>query len=406
MNKLLNLLKACLPTLLVTLFLFGFAEVVARLAFPEFEGQIHSSSKTLGKNFYLTENPPIRIPAKNYALKIEKPLVIILGDSISHGYGMAYEDIYWVRLQKMLKLEQGEQAPEFLSISYYGNNLQDSVGQIEKYLKQHKKIELKEIIYQFNFNDIVPEVYGRRGLHQAEQASKKEFTQDTQPNESSTTASTNADAAVSHRSEKSRFLSAVRAEYMNYSVFLRVAQHYAGKITRKTSGDCMERDLNALGPYTWTYGSKKYAEESQLLWKNFQTALEELKAVADAKGAKLSILISPLLFDIDRQGYHPQYNYLNYDFSCATIDPRAKLAEFAKSLGVELIDPTAYMRSSFEARVAEGNFTPFFLTADENHITPVAASLMAEYLYANTLKKRPLNNLPQNTLIPQDKKGD
>lgn len=401
MNKLINLLKACLPTVLVTLVLFGFAEVVARLVFPEFEGQVHSASKTLGKNFYLTENPPIRIPTKNHSLKIEKPLVIILGDSISHGYGMAYEDIYWVRLQQMLKLEQGEQAPELLSISYYGNNLQDSVGQIEKYLKQHKKLELKEIIYQFNFNDIVPEVYGRRGLHQASQASKKESTQDIQPNESSTTASTNADAAASQRSEKARFLSAIRAEYMNYSVFLRVAQHYAGKISRKTSGDCMDRDLNALGPYTWTYGSKKYAEESQLLWKNFKTALEELKAVADAKGAQLSIVISPLLFDIDRQGYHPQYNYLNYDFSCATIDPRTKLAEFAQSLGVELIDPTDYMRSSFEARVAEGNFTPFFLTADENHITPVAASLMAEYLYTNNLKKR-----LQNILPPQDKKGD
>ena len=137
MNKLINLLKVYLPTVLVTLVLFGFAEVVARLVFPEFEGQVHSASKTLGKNIYLTENPPIRIPTKNHTLKIEKPLVIILGDSISHGYGMAYQDIYWVRLQQMLRLEKGEQAPEFLSISYYGNNLQDSVGQIEKYLKQH-----------------------------------------------------------------------------------------------------------------------------------------------------------------------------------------------------------------------------------------------------------------------------
>jgi hypothetical protein len=402
MNKLINLLKACLPTLLVTLVLFGFAEVVCRLVFPEFEGQVHSSSKTLGKNFYLTENPPIRIPTKNYALKIEKPLVIILGDSISHGYGMAYEDIYWVRLQQLLRLEQGEQAPEFLSISYYGNNLQDSVGQIEKYLKQHEKLELKEIVYQFNFNDIVPEVYGRQGLHQAKQASKQETTTTAETNNTvSTATSTNPDTAVSKQSEKARFLSALRAEYMNYSVFLRVAQHYAGKITRQTSGNCMERDLNALGPYTWTYGSKKYAEESQVLWKNFRIALEELKGVADAKGAKLSIVISPLLFDIDRQGHHPQYNYLNYDFSCATIDPRAKLAEFAQSLGVELIDPTEYMRSSFEARVAEGNFTPFFLTADENHITPVAASLMAEYLYTNTLKKRQQNILPS-----QEKKGD
>lgn len=400
MNKLISFLKACLPTLLVTIVLFGFAEIVARLVFPEFEGQVHSASKTLGKNFYLTENPPIRIPTKNHTLKIEKPLVIVLGDSISHGYGMAYEDIYWVRLQHMLKLEQGGQAPEFLSLSYYGNNLQDSVGQIEKYLKQHENIQLKEIIYQFNFNDIVPEVYGRKGLHQVASTPKQETTQVAKADNSVATSSTSSDAAISQSSEKARFLTSLRAEYMNYSVFLRVAQHYAGKFTRKTSGDCMARDLNALGPYTWTYGSKKYADESQVLWKNFKTALEELKGVAEAKGATLSIVVSPLLFDIDLKGHHPQYNYLNYDFGCATIDPRAKLTEFAKSLGIALYDPTQYIRDSFDARMAEGNFTPYFLTADENHITPVAASMMAEYLFANLVKHQ------QNISSVKDKKVD
>jgi lysophospholipase L1-like esterase len=386
MNKLAHLLKACIPTVLVTIIFFGLAEIVARLVFPEFAGQIHSATQTLGKNFYLTKDPPIRIPSKNYALKIEKPLVIVLGDSISHGYGMAYEDIYWVRLQHMLKLEQGSQAPEFLSLSYYGNNLQDSVGQIEKYLKQHENIQLKEIIYQFNFNDIVPEVYGRQGLHKL--PSRQQTSQVSQADSTGTAASAGADAMVSQSSEKARFLTSLRAEYMNYSVFLRVAQHYAGKLTRKTSGDCMARDLNALGPYTWTYGSKKYAAESQVLWKNFSAALEELKKVADAKGAKLSIVVSPLLFDIDRKGYHAQYNYLNYDFSCATVDPRAKLVEIATSLGVALYDPTQYMRESFEARMTEGNFTPYFLTADENHLSPLAASMMAEYLFANLAKNQ------------------
>ena len=98
------------------------------------------------------------------------------------------------------------------------------------------------------------------------------------------------------------------------------------------------------------------------------------------------IVVSPLLFDIDKSGAHPQYNYLNFDFTCATIDPRARLAHIADRLGVRLIDPTAYMRSTFESRMREGNFTPFFVTADENHITPVAASLMAEYLYVEQAK--------------------
>lgn len=389
MKTLIRLLKATIPTVLVTIIFFGLTEVVARFVYPEFAGQIHSATKTLGKDFYLTENPPIRIPTKNYDLKLEKPLVIILGDSISHGYGMAYEDIYWVRMQHLLQLEQGNLAPEFLSLSYYGNNLQDSVGQIEKYLAQHNKIELKEIIYQFNFNDVVPEAYGRQALHTNKKNQAPSADENLPTTKSNKTESTNSDAVLSKTSEKARFLSSLRAEYMNYSVFLRVAQHYTGKFTRKTSGDCFARDLSALGPYTWTYGSKKYAEESQILWQNFKVALEELKKVAVSKGATLSIVISPLMFDIDREGYHPQYNYLNYDFSCATINPREKLAEFARELDLSVYDPTEYMRESFESRIREGNFTPYFFTADENHITPVAASLMAEYLFINASKKYP-----------------
>ena len=44
------------------------------------------------------------------------------------------------------------------------------------------------------------------------------------------------------------------------------------------------------------------------------------------------------------------------------------------------------MRAAFESRLREGNFTPFFVTADENHITPVAATLMAEFLYVGQSK--------------------
>ncbi len=374
-----------LSVVLSTLVLFGVLELIARLSYPEFKGQIHSATKTLGVNYFLAQPVPIRTPVKDAPIKLDKPLVIVLGDSISHGYGMAYEDIYWVRLQRMMQLALGVQAPEFISLSYYGNDLQDSIVQLEKFLGQHDKASVKEIIYQFNFNDIVPEAYGRQALQATYQPAAG-----TTP----ATVAGGANAIVgsvaassSQGTNWSKTFAAWRSEYINYSVFLRVAQHFAGKITRKTSGDCSVRELNALGPYTWTYGSQRYATESETLWNNFGIALGQLKAQADAKGAKLTIVISPLLFDVDTVGAHPQYNYLNYDFTCATINPRVRLAELARSLDVTLLDPTRFMQQSFDARIQEGNFTPFFFTADENHITPVAASLMADYLYINGFKR-------------------
>ena len=420
MTKLVSFLKSVLAMLLATLVLFGLLEVLARLAYPEFKGHVHSATKTLGVNYFLAREIPVRIPEPGYPIRLDRPVVIVLGDSISHGYGMAYEDVYWVRLARMLQLELGAKAPEFISLSYYGNNLQDSVVQLQKFLGQHPQANVREIIYQFNFNDVVPEAYGRAALHAQDPSPAQSQALEnppglpgvsaiTPPVPASVASVTNATpaptpaqttpapvagapaAARADPQDESRssgagawakaFAAAWRSEYMNYSVFLRVAQHFAGKLTRKTAGDCIERDLNALGPYTWTYGSKKFAQESEVLWRNFEDALARLKQEAASRSAQLKIVVSPLLYDIDKTGAHPQYNYLNFDFSCATIDPRVRLSRIASRLDIKLIDPTDYMRTAFESRLREGNFTPFFVTADENHITPVAASLMAEYLY-------------------------
>ena len=389
-----------LTSLLSILVFFGVLEVAARLCFPEFQNQIHSAHKTLGINYFLSKSVPGRVPSPDYPSHLNKPLILILGDSISHGYGQAYEDIYWVRLQRLMQLQLGADTPEFISLSYYGNDLNGSINELQKFLHKYDGVSVSEIIYQFNFNDIVPEAYGRSNLHHG--SAVLETTLATAANRSNearhsaglTATSTefaketteSAESDISRR-EWFKTLSRWRSEYLNYSVLLRVAQHYAGAIVRQTSGSCEDRDLHTLGPYTWTFGSRKYAKESEALWQSFVGALTQLKTMADARQIKLSMVVSPLLFDIDTDGIHPYYNYLNYDFSCGTIDPRARLASVAENLGVSLYDPTQFIKSSFDARVKEGNFTPFFFTADENHITPVVSSLMADYLHIARTQK-------------------
>ncbi len=394
--KLMAKIKSVLITLLATLLLFTGLEFLSRIVFPEFKDQIHSKNKTLGKNFYLSEDVPGRVPYPHYLKDLNKPLVLILGDSISHGYGKAYEDIYWVRLQRLMQLELGDRAPEFISLSYYGNKLSDSIVELKKYLQKNQGVKISEIIYQFNFNDIVPEAYSRASLHKNNEndvlnktkEEKKLIVNVDEQSSGEVSVSAHKGKEINENSEINlqysswfKMLSQWRSEYLNHSVFLRTAQHYAGAVIRKRSGTCEERGLNALGPYTWTYGSRKYSAESKILWENFSDALEQLVELANKHQIKLSIVISPLLFDIDKTGEHLYYNYLNYDFSCATINPRTRLETVANKLKVNLYDPTEFIKNSFEMRSKEKNFTPFFFTADENHITPVASSLMADYLY-------------------------
>jgi hypothetical protein len=57
------------------------------------------------------------------------------------------------------------------------------------------------------------------------------------------------------------------------------------------------------------------------------------------------------------------------------------LVEISRRLGIEMVDPTISMRTGFESRLREGNFQPFFFTADENHFTPVAANYAGEALF-------------------------
>ena len=171
-----------------------------------------------------------------------------------------------------------------------------------------------------------------------------------------------------------------RYEHLNHSVLLRVGQYYAGMAARWRPGGCHARGLTALGQYTWAYGSVRFRDEAEGYWRDFQVALRELKSVSDAIGAPLVIMVSPLVFDIDRAGRHPYFNHLNLDFSCATIAPRERLGRAAGSLGIPIVDPAPYVREKFEARLAEGNFTRFFFPADTNHFTPVTAGYIAEYL--------------------------
>ena len=51
-----------------------------------------------------------------------------------------------------------------------------------------------------------------------------------------------------------------------------------------------------------------------------------------------------------------------------------------RSLGIKIYDPAPSLKQSFEMRMREGNFLPYFFTADDNHFTPAAAEYVAEVI--------------------------
>ena len=360
-----------------TLLLIACLEIVARLTYPEFIGHIHSNSQSFGQKFYLAKNPTMRVPTPDHHPSLEKPLIIILGDSVSQGYGAAYEDIYWAKAQRLLRLALGEQAPTIVSLSYIGNNLNDSTRVLRNFLIQYPNAIVEKIIYQFNFNDILPEYYSREAMQtlKIREENRARANAISSPNP-------NGPKPAPRQLSLPENMTAWRYEYLNQSVLFRLTQHYAGRFARKTSGTCQARGLDALGPYTWSYGSEPFLTESEDLWAQFAVGLSDLQQTSRKLQAELSVLVSPLLFHVDTVGKHPYYNHLSYDFSCARFVPSERLRHIASRLDISVVDPTEYIRTSFNNRLKEGNFAPFFFTADDNHLTPLAASLMGEYLYS------------------------
>lgn len=139
---------------LVLATLLGVAEIVARLAFPEFQGHLHTPTKTLGVNYFFGDfhGIQVRVPSEGATLEDRKPLFVVLGDSVSNGYGMSYEDIYWVQLSRRSP-SAGEL--EFVALAGYGNNLKDSAKSIGELARQ-PGVKIRHLLYQFNFNDVTP----------------------------------------------------------------------------------------------------------------------------------------------------------------------------------------------------------------------------------------------------------
>ena len=217
---------------------------------------------------------------------------------------------------------------------------------------QLKNTKPKKVIYQFNFNDISP--IKRSNLRQR----------------------------ISSQSLWLKF-SKWRYEHLNKSTLLRVLQNHAGIWKRKHSGDCIERAYDALGAYTWTYGSQFVSADSEVLWQKFENNVSSFSKLLEQEGLKFEIVVAPTLYQVDIHRIHPHNFYYNLDFSCATQEPLKRLKKLATENSIVLHDPTSYLRTQFENRFHDENFVQFYFAGDDNHFTPLASNYVAQFVATN-----------------------
>ena len=100
--------KKFLKIIFINSFLFFslliFGELLTRSFFPDFKGDYYSEKITRSKKFnvgIIEGIPVVRIPNNFWRANTNSDLLILIGDSITQGFGMAYEDIYWVKLKSL-----------------------------------------------------------------------------------------------------------------------------------------------------------------------------------------------------------------------------------------------------------------------------------------------------------------
>ena len=174
----------------------------------------------------------------------------------------------------------------------------------------------------------------------------------------------------------------IRFEYLHQSTFIRVVTHYASIVKKKTSGNCEERGRDALGHYSYSYGSLKYLEESKFAWDSFENELLKLKDITASKKLKLIVLISPVSLQLKN---HEKINFHNLDLDCSRINARQKMLELLNNHDVNFSDPLGLFNDVMNTDIEENNFEPFFFEYDTIHPNIKGSLLLAISLYKSIL---------------------
>jgi hypothetical protein len=356
----LKIFKLISINLIVLFSLFIFMEILSRAFFPEFNnqtfamGKISSGKNIINGNLY---GKQYRMKNKNDQFNYSnKSLIVIVGDSITQGYGLDYEDIYWVETKKILN-DLNENKIQILpsggfgsTISHHSNEIKEWVEKIE----ENKKIN--HLVYQFNYNDITPKIL-MTNIKENFVLTKNEYA-----------------------------FHALRYRYLNKSTFLRLMQFYAGRLRLNRSGDCMSRGLDALWRYSWVYGSKIIKDESELLWKEFDSKIQKFKIFLNKKNIKLTVLIVPILLEIDPNNISGQ-NTMNLDLKCKTIDPHKKLTSILNKNEIGFVSTNKEIKETFESKVLMNNEELFFIAGDYNHINARTSLIVGRKLATHLHQK-------------------
>ncbi len=357
------------------LFLFSILEIGTRLIFPVFKennifydkNEFHRVSRGIDTYFQIVGKTKFRVSKINEKIEFnEKKSIWFLGDSVTNGYGVEFENTYYSVFNKKLTSEINIYNSSNYNSSYM-NTFSNLNGTIEKYLKPQDIV-----IYQFNFNDIIDI---------AQQIAYLDRIKNTEKNEdiSNNINISIKDEDIPHRRKIISLITntnVFRYKYLNHSAFFKLIQHHASIFVRKTKGSCEERNLDALGPYTYSYFGKNYEEKSLKLWDLFSKSIVQTNEELKNRNINFFVLITPISLQIKN---HEKINKLNYDLNCSTKNGHEYLLNILNQNKIQFINVLPYFNKFVEN---ENNKSKYLFHAyDTNHPNKYGHELIADAVF-------------------------
>lgn len=350
--------------LFVIILILIFLETLSRFLFPQFNQSqiVYSDNKkvrvSLGKKgFYenyinLDKNFFFRYdPDNKKEFNKNNKNIFFIGDSVTWGYGVKYENTYYSQFKKKLT------SKKIIDV-HAGSNMGTSYTENLDFIKKDLIKILKSndiVVYQFNYNDITP--FDSVDIKLKQDNLFNKFFKNFQ-----------------------RF----RYKYLNHSHLIKVMGYYSSLFVNSPKGNlsCKEKGINSLGMYTYAFFSDGFLKESQNLWDNFEMKIIEVNEILTKKNIKFIVLISPISLQVKN---HDNNNKYKLDLNCSKKNPHEYIISKLNKGSIMYVDPTNdFILSS------EQNLT-LFHPYDTNHPNKFGHKIIGEKIN-DIFEKNLINN--------------
>lgn len=339
-----SFLKTFFFTVFSLIIIFFLFEFLIRFFLPQYnynaifyeKSETHKVFKGVDTFFFKhksIENFLIRVKSNKdtFEFNKNKNKIVFIGDSISLGYGVEFEENYIEIIKSQLSNNI-----QVIGLSNLNRNYRDINDTITEDLINFLK-EGDKVVYQFSYNDIMPINTNKNDIKRKE--------------------------TIFQKFQKIKF------KYLNYSSFIKFLNYHASLINKKMDQDCLERKYYSLGQYTYAFYSKGFENESEKSWFNFKERIKKTKKILENRKIQFYILVSPMSLQLKN---HEVVNKLKFSLNCSAKDGHKIINQIANEDSINLIDPLIEFKKS-----QSNGFQQLFHEFDTAHYNKLGYKLIA-----------------------------